>query len=483
MVLLPQRMLVWERARWNSSPSSLAAWKREYVTREIDPVEGALVTRMFEMARDGLGFKRMAKTLNAEGIPSPSGKSWDKDVTRQVLNRTDYRVLITWGRTKRAYRHATAVKVKGAAQEKDAPHLRIVADELWQAAHARLDATRHAYRRPADGRLTGHPDLVSAYLLSGFTRCSGCGYSLMVKKTSAGTLRYKCSANHTRGKAVCANGASFPVNLADEAVLNSLLDQILDPHVIIQHLDRVIAQVTQELGAPGAQAAERDGLTTAIKQVEQELQNLGTAIALGGEIPTLLASIQARERHKQELQGRLDRVTERAQIPPLDLDALERALQGLFEDWHACFLSPDYRPAARPILKTLLTGRLTFTPDPEGGATFTGQVKLDSVLNASHLPEVSGVIEAWQKGARPPSEASPQASLRRRSRCSTGDHVPRALLSDRLLGPCRINLRQSAGSTGATLQSCQRLVQTGCRFSPKARSPSWASSVAISSYL
>ena len=33
----------------------------------------------------------------------------------------------------------------------DAPHLRIVPNELWSAAHARLAETRSAYLRATDG--------------------------------------------------------------------------------------------------------------------------------------------------------------------------------------------------------------------------------------------------------------------------------------------------------------------------------------------
>src|SRR5262249_15049653 len=45
--------------------------KRQHVERRINRDEAATVSRVFEMLAAGMGFKKTAKTLNAEGVPSP----------------------------------------------------------------------------------------------------------------------------------------------------------------------------------------------------------------------------------------------------------------------------------------------------------------------------------------------------------------------------------------------------------------------------
>jgi hypothetical protein len=46
---------------------------RSHVILEIDPKQAAIVIRIFEMAAQGKGLVRIAKTLNGEGIPSLVG--------------------------------------------------------------------------------------------------------------------------------------------------------------------------------------------------------------------------------------------------------------------------------------------------------------------------------------------------------------------------------------------------------------------------
>ena len=103
----------------------------------------------------------------------------------------------------------------------------MVSDDLWTRAHGRLAATRGYYLRSQGKRRDGRPELDNPYLLSGFTACADCGRPLLVKKSGA-TAHYKCGGNH-RGKSACSNGASFPVTTANEAVLNALLDEVLEP--------------------------------------------------------------------------------------------------------------------------------------------------------------------------------------------------------------------------------------------------------------
>jgi DNA invertase Pin-like site-specific DNA recombinase len=45
--------------------------RRSHTTRRINEAEAAIVRRIFEMARDGIGKALIAKTLNAEGATSP----------------------------------------------------------------------------------------------------------------------------------------------------------------------------------------------------------------------------------------------------------------------------------------------------------------------------------------------------------------------------------------------------------------------------
>jgi site-specific DNA recombinase len=409
-------------------PTGKRRWS--HVVLAIDAREAAQVVRIFELAAEGKGYGAIARLLTQEGVPSPSqrneerhraqGKvrdySWGEAVVRQILHRKLYIGIAEYGKTKRGYKKGTAVTTKRPEREwktRACPELRVVSDEVWTRAHARLAATRSYYLRTQGERRDGRPELDNPYLLSGFTACADCGRPLLVKK-SGDQAHYKCSGNH-RGKSVCSNGASFPVTTANEAVLNALLDEVLEHGAIIRALDRAVQQAVEEVGSPETQRLERDRLGEELRKVDGQLANLVAGLATMGGSVTVLEAIKQGEQRKMELQAALNRL--QAAVPtltPEDKAALEEGLRKLCDDWHHYFLSPDAIPACRQILKSVLRGRLHFKMLGRGAATFTGDVVVDGVFNAARRNlSLTGELEGkptpnGHNPVRPPSETSPQ---------------------------------------------------------------------------
>jgi hypothetical protein len=56
----------------------------------IDEEQAAVVRRIFEMTRDGLGLRRIASRLNDEGVPAPRSR-WEATGIREILHREMYR--------------------------------------------------------------------------------------------------------------------------------------------------------------------------------------------------------------------------------------------------------------------------------------------------------------------------------------------------------------------------------------------------------
>jgi site-specific DNA recombinase len=114
--------------------------KRLHVERDVNQVEAAVVRRIFEEITQGRGFARVAQDLNRDGVPSPRhGGHWAMTGVREMVFRDLYRGRIVYGKTRWVDRGGTKVKKDCPESEwltLDAPHLRIVPDELWNAAHA-----------------------------------------------------------------------------------------------------------------------------------------------------------------------------------------------------------------------------------------------------------------------------------------------------------------------------------------------------------
>jgi hypothetical protein len=134
------------------------------VRRVVNEAEASIVRRIFTLCAEGKGLLRIAKTLNAEGVPNPTGQfrrpagearstakmaaHWAPTGVREVLNRRLYIGEVIYGQTRWERRGGTKRKVAVPESEwirRSAPDLRIITDELWRAAQARLDASRAVY--------------------------------------------------------------------------------------------------------------------------------------------------------------------------------------------------------------------------------------------------------------------------------------------------------------------------------------------------
>ncbi len=125
-----------------------AGKKRDHVICEIDPKQAAVVRRIFEFSAEGRGLLSIAKNLNAEKIPSPTGRGWTSTGVREMLHRELYRGEIVYGKTK--WRQSGERKYKVDVPEVEwirvpAPHLRIIPGELWKRVHDRQARTRETY--------------------------------------------------------------------------------------------------------------------------------------------------------------------------------------------------------------------------------------------------------------------------------------------------------------------------------------------------
>jgi site-specific DNA recombinase len=126
------------------------AGERSHTTRIVNEAEACVVRRIFGMCAAGQGVKVIAKTLNAEGAPSPQPvkgrpRGWAPSSVRAVLYRRTYLGEIRYGMTAKRDRWGQRRYHKRPATEwlsVDQPAWRIVTDAQWEAAHRRLQAAQ-----------------------------------------------------------------------------------------------------------------------------------------------------------------------------------------------------------------------------------------------------------------------------------------------------------------------------------------------------
>ncbi len=366
--------------------------QRLYVKRIINAEEAAVVRRIFELCAAGKGVKRIALILNHEGAPAPiprpasRPRGWSPSSVREILYRPIYRGEFLWNKTKK--RDLWGVKKQRPRPGEEwiripAPDLRIVSDGLWEAANERLQATRATYLRSNKGELWGRPasGIESKYLLTGMVQCGCCGGSLHIRSRDHGKQRpsfYVCTSYRLRGRTVCKNNLEAPMGVMNQAVLDTLEKDLLRPEVI----ERAIAKAVERLRPDQSQLeVQRGKMKANLAQVEEELACLTTAIASGGDLPSLLQGIKDRERRRAHLREQLAGLERCDQVSQFDFRQIEQELRARLEDWRGLLCRQVAQ--ARQILRKLLVGKLVFTPKEDASGRyyeFVGQGTLRQVL-------------------------------------------------------------------------------------------------------
>ena len=202
--------------------------------REIDEEQAKIIRRIFkEYALENKSPKVIAADLNKDGIVCPSGKEWGQSTINGnrrrgtgILNNPLYIGALIWNRQRFIKDPATGRRVPRFNPEsewikKELPELRIVPQDLWDAAKSRQKAldqkSAHlgARKRPQ-------------YLLSGLLVCGECsgGFS----KINAD--RYGCSTYRNKGAVVCSNKITIKSERLESAVLSALETHLMRDELI-----------------------------------------------------------------------------------------------------------------------------------------------------------------------------------------------------------------------------------------------------------
>jgi site-specific DNA recombinase len=362
-----------------------------HVARVVNESEAAIVRRIFELCAAGSGAKTIAKLLNAEHAPSPRpqqgrSNSWAPSSVRAVLYRELFRGVAVYNKT--AKRDSWGIKKPSGRPEADwirvpAPALRIVSDDLWNRAHARLDAARRVYLHKTNGSVWGRPAvaLQSKYLLSGLLRCACCGCAMTVRSSPRlghRAFNFICTGYDHRGTSVCTNNLPLPMDLADAAIIEKLRRYVLDPEIV----EGALADALQELrpAAPGAVDDKRAGLQAELRRVEAGQSRYVAAIGVAGHVDALARALQDGEEQRLRLVRELATLDSVAKLTSRDVTAIQRSLNVRLKMWR--HMLTRQTPLARQAVSELLDGhRIAWTPRrDEGRYEFSGRAKLDNVL-------------------------------------------------------------------------------------------------------
>jgi site-specific DNA recombinase len=323
--------------------------RRLHVVRRVNEEQASVVRRIFALCAEGHGFTRIAKALNEDAVAPPRRASgWAPTAVREILLRPLYRGDVVWNRTQKRDRWGRKRyldRPEGEWIQLEAPELRIVDEELWQAAHRRLDRTREVYAGTG-----GRPPLdrhKSEYLLSGIAKCAECGGSLVAftRDMKGGERRnlYGCMYHHKRGAKVCRNPILIRQEKLDRVVLDAIAEA-LDERLLERAVEKAAAKLSRRQRAlPDRRAQlERD-----LADVEARLQRGLEALLAGTDAADeLRARLKIEKAPKAALTAELEALKKgRGAGAELDDTRLLQELRGRVRDVRTV-LGQDHPPDA-----------------------------------------------------------------------------------------------------------------------------------------
>lgn len=349
--------------------------------REIDEEKASIVRWIFAEYVAGRSPRDIAGDLNARGIPAPRGGVWrastiigHRTTAFGVLCNPIYIGQLTYGRTKAVIDPRTRKKSMrpgtGDVFTGEAPHLRIIDDELWRAAQDQIEArSSEAFGRPEKQRRPRH-------VLSGLGKCGVCGGGWIVTRDDY----FGCS--HVIGGNACTNRRLIRKDEYERRVLDQLRAEMLAPDVIEAYLEERQREYTRRARELGR---ERQLLERRRDEAERKVQRLVAAVADGGgefaEIRAALAKAKADRAEAEKALAAADALPQIAIHP-----GFARTYRAAIENLERELADEATRREAAPRLRKLIARVIVTPADAKRGVDIEVVRHIDEVLNLAAEP-------------------------------------------------------------------------------------------------
>jgi site-specific DNA recombinase len=277
------------------------------VKLERHPEQAEVVKRIFADYAAGHSITTIAKSLNAESVPSPAPyrgqrhPSWAPAAISVMLHNERYRGVTIWNRTKKIRDPRTGRRIQRVRPRSDwtvveSPHLRIISEEVWEQVQSRLATVNSAFSNGHAAGLASR-SYGAKYLFSGFMKCGVCGSNIVLisGRGGAGWAKYGCPLHHNRG--LCRNDLVVRRDALEQELISGLQREVLQEDVVAFAIEEFNRQLHARLESTRSQLG---ALRSRREKLKSEIANLANAIAQGHASATLIAELAKREK---ELDG------------------------------------------------------------------------------------------------------------------------------------------------------------------------------------
>lgn len=378
----------------------------------LEDAEVTIVRRIFAEYIGGASPRAIAAGLNRDGVAPPRGAYWrastivgSKQRGHGILVNPVYAGRIVWNRVRmikhpQSRKRLSRINPQSEWQWADAPQLRLVDQETFEAAAVRMAGRTHAFRRSV---------VRPRYLLSGLLRCGSCGAGMSSRGRDRKGRRISCS--QFLEAQTCENGRGYYVDDIEHAVIGGLRVRLGSPaaiaHFVRAYNDERRRQSAQETKARSSRERElAEAQRTLDRLIDASLKELVTEEEAAARLPQL-RSDRDRARAALEASAEPPRVVA---LHPAAVDDYLRTLDRLADVINADLTNGESETAT--VLRRLIES-VTIMPAPaRTPPTIAVTGKLEALLNcALQFPvgSLSGgrLVAGGRLGSSPPTAAAP----------------------------------------------------------------------------
>ncbi len=328
--------------------------------RRINKDEAVVVCRVLADYADGKSPRAIAKALNAEGIPGPSGGTWGPSTINGnakrgtgLLNNELYIGFLVWNRLRYLKDPSTGKRRSRLNPSdqwivKEVPEVRIVPQELWDRVKKRQATLKHKPKKTNAFWSQQRP----RYLLSGLMKCGVCGAGY----TKMGHNRFGCTGHRDRG--TCSNNFTIRTDEIEAVILDGLKHRLMEPHLFEMFAKEFTAEVNRQRMALTEERRAKESRLAAIKK---RVDQLVDAICDG-------ANARAVNEKLKELEAEQDNIVRELKATPADQPLLHPALATLYrqhvERLDELLTDEEEQPHAFELIRSLIDEVCLV---PEGG--------------------------------------------------------------------------------------------------------------------
>jgi site-specific DNA recombinase len=240
--------------------------------KSIDENEAVIVVRIVGEMASGKSPRNIAFDLTRDGVPAPKGGAWTFQTVNKILQNDLYVGVYVRNKVRKIRNYNTGRRVPRPASpddlvRKEMPRLRIVDQELWDAAQKVRLERAHIHgiggaERPTTARRP-HP-------FAGMFRCAECGGKMIISGSGReGDRRLTCSAAWWRKQ--CQHSKSYSLDRLTKLAAEKMHEHLTNPEFVKERA----AERAKELSRLERESSvDRDAAQKELDRVELRIKKL-----------------------------------------------------------------------------------------------------------------------------------------------------------------------------------------------------------------